>query len=61
VHIVEVVVGEAAGFDRASTTLPNRAMKPGYTPAVYRFAVDVRVERVVGQCPQSPPSRRVCQ
>ena len=61
VHIVEVVVGETAGFDRASTTLPNRAMKPGYTPAVYRFAVDVHVEQVIGQCPQSPPSRRVCQ
>jgi hypothetical protein len=60
VHIVEVVVGETAGFDTTSTTLPNRAMKPGYTPAVYRFAVDVRVEQVVGQCPRTPPSHAVC-
>ena len=59
VHIVEVVVGETAGFDNTSTTLPNRAMKPGYTPAVYRFAVDVRLEQAVGQCPRSPPSQAV--
>jgi hypothetical protein len=58
VHVVEVVVGETDGFDRASTTQPNRAMKPGYTPAVYRFVVDVRLDPVAGQCPQSPPSRR---
>jgi hypothetical protein len=60
-HVVEVVVGEIEGFDPTSTTQPNRAMKPGYTPAVYRFFVDVRVEQVPGQCPQTPPSRRVCQ
>lgn len=61
VHVVEVVVGENEGFDPSSTTQPNRAMKAGYTPAVYRFFVDVRVEQVPGQCPQTPPSRRVCQ
>jgi len=60
-HVVEVVVGENEGFDPASTTQPNRAMKPGYTPAIYRFFVDVHVEQVTGQCPQTPPSRRVCQ
>ncbi len=60
VHIVEVVVGEKDGFDPTSTTLPNRAMRPGYTPALYRFAVDVRVEQVVGQCPRTPPSHAVC-
>jgi hypothetical protein len=60
-HVVEVVVGENEGFDPSSTTQPNRAMKAGYTPAVYRFFVDVRVEQVPGQCPQTPPSRRVCQ
>ena len=61
VHVVEVVVGESDGFDPSSTTQPNRAMKPGYTPAVYRFFVDVRVEQVPGQCPQTLPSRRICQ
>jgi hypothetical protein len=62
VHIVEVVVGETAGFDRSTTAAqPNRSMKPGYTPAVYRFAVDVRLEQVPGQCPESPPSKRVCE
>jgi len=60
VHIVEVLVGESVGFDPTSTTLPNRAMKPGYTAALYRFAVDVRVEQVVGQCPRTPPSHPVC-
>lgn len=61
VHIVEVVVGEPSGFDMTSTTLPNRAMKKGYTPAVYRFAVDVRVEQAPGQCPRTPPSHGICQ
>ncbi len=60
-HVVEVVVGETEGFDPSSTTQPNRAMKPGYTAAVYRFFVEVRVEQVPGQCPQTPPSHRVCQ
>lgn len=60
-HVVEVVVGESEGFDPSSTALPNRAMKAGYTPAVYRFFVDVRVELVQGECPQTLPSRRVCQ
>jgi hypothetical protein len=61
VHVVEVVVGESEGFDPSSTTQPNRAMKPGYTPALYRFVVDARLEPIVGQCPQTPPSDRVCQ
>jgi hypothetical protein len=60
VHIVEVVVGETAGFDRTSVTQPNRAMKEGYTPAVYRFAVDVHLEQVPGQCPTTPPSKLTC-
>jgi hypothetical protein len=60
-HVVEVVVGEVDGFDPSSTTQPNRAMKPGYTAALYRFFVDVHVEQIPGQCPQTPPSRRVCQ
>ena len=63
VHLVEVVIGEIDGFDPSSTTQPNRAMKTGYTPAVWRFPVNVRVEQVSGQCnqppAQSPPSVRV--
>jgi len=63
VHLVEVVIGETDGFDPSSTTQPNRAMKAGYTPAVWRFPVNVRVEQVSGQCnqqpAQSPPSVRV--
>jgi hypothetical protein len=66
VHIVEVVVGEQGGFDPASATLPNRGMLTGFTPAVYRFAIDVHLEQATGQCSQippsqSPPSTRVCQ
>jgi len=63
VHLVEVVIGETDGFDPGSTTQPNRAMKAGYTPAVWRFPVNVRVEQVPGQCnqppAQTPPSVRV--
>src|SRR5712664_825751 len=63
VHLVEVVIGETDGFDPNSTTQPNRAMKAGYTPAVWRFPVNVRVEQVPGLCTQppeqSPPSVRV--
>ena len=63
VHLVEVVIGETDGFDPSSTTQPNRAMKAGYTPAVWRFPVNVRVEQVPGLCnqppAQSPPSVRV--
>jgi hypothetical protein len=55
-----VVVGEKVGFDDASTTLPNRAMQEGFTPAVYRFAVDVNLQQVTGQCPRTPPSHVVC-
>jgi len=63
VHLVEVVIGETDGFDPSSTTQPNRAMKTGYTPAVWRFPVNVRVEQGPGLCnqppAQSPPSVRV--
>jgi len=63
VHLLEVVIGETDGFDPSSTTQPNRAMKTGYTPAVWRFPVNVRVEQLSGQCnqppAQSPPSVRV--
>ena len=65
-HVVEVVIGETTGFDPASTTLPNRAMKQGYTASTYKFVVDVHLEQFSGQCDgptfsPSPPARRVCQ
>lgn len=60
-HVVEVVVGENGGFDPASTTLPHRAMKQGYSSANYKFLVDVHLEQFSGSCPATPPSIRVCQ
>ena len=56
---------ESTGFDDSSTTLPFRAVHEGYTPAVYRFVVDVHLEQSSGQCSQiapsqSPPVVRVC-
>jgi hypothetical protein len=65
-HIVEVVVGETTGFDPASTTLPNRAMKQGYTSSTYKFVVDLHLEQKAGKCDDpglspSPPAVRVCQ
>ena len=66
VHVVEVVIGETTGFDPASTTLPNRAMKQGFTASTYKFVVDVHLEQFSGQCDgptfsPSPPAHRVCQ
>ncbi len=62
VHIFEVVVGETVGFDDSSSALrPNRSMKTGYVSAEYRFALQVTLEPVPGQCPRTPPSRAVCQ
>jgi len=65
-HVVEVVIGETTGFDPASTTLPNRAMKQGFTASTYKFVVDVHLEQFSGQCDgptfsPSPPAHRVCQ
>jgi hypothetical protein len=60
-HVVEVVVGEDGGFDPASTTLPHRAMKQGYTSANFKFLVDLHLEQISGTCPSTLPSRRVCQ
>ena len=61
IHIVEVVVAEVGGFNDTSPTLPFRGMNEGFTSAVYRFAVNVTVEQVLGQCPRTLPSHVVCQ
>lgn len=61
VHILEVVVGETAGFDDSPTApLPFRSMKPGYTQALYRFAIDVNVQQITGSCAKIP-AVPVCQ
>jgi len=59
-HVVEVVVGERDGFDSSSTTLPQRAMKQGYTSANYKFVVDLHLEQIPGSCPSTLPSKREC-
>jgi hypothetical protein len=58
-HVVEVVVGETAGFDDSATTLPFRTMKPGYEAAVYKFVVQVNAPKAT--CPNELPLRRTCQ
>jgi hypothetical protein len=59
-HVVEVVVAESTGFDDTNTTQPNRAVKPGWVSAVYKWVVDVHLEQVAGQCAAGPPSKQVC-
>lgn len=63
-HVLEVVVGEASGFDLSpKAAFPNRSMLPGYVPAVYKFVIDVHIEQtgVPPTCPSNLPSVRVCR
>jgi hypothetical protein len=59
VHVVDLVVAEVGAFNDTSPTQPHRAMNPGFTPATYRFVVDVQLQQVPGQCPRTPPSHPV--
>lgn len=64
-HVLEVVVGETAGFnDSPAAGEPNRTPKPGFTFAVYRFFINVKLEQDPARpsCLSDPrPSLRVCQ
>jgi hypothetical protein len=59
-HIVELVVGQKDGFNDSSTSLPNRAMKPDFQSATWKFVIDLHLEQIPGTCPSTPPSDRVC-
>lgn len=63
VHVVDVLVAETAAYDPNSTTLPNRAVRPGYTAAEHRFVVNVKVEQDPQRprCDQGTSATRVCQ
>jgi hypothetical protein len=63
IHVVELVIGETTGFDPNSTTLPNRAMLPGFQSTGYKFVVQVNVQQNpnIPRCPDQAPSVRVCQ
>jgi hypothetical protein len=62
VHVLSVVVGESAGFDDSATSLlPNRSMKTGYTSAQEQFTINVDVALDRPHCPQQLPSLQVCQ
>jgi hypothetical protein len=63
VHTVDVVMAETAAWNNASTSLPKRAVLPGYASAVYRFFVNVKVgfDSTRPHCPQAGASVRVCQ
>jgi hypothetical protein len=61
-HTLEVVVGETDGFETGGNVpFPNRTMKPGYSPAVYKFVINVIIEQTIATCPTDPPSEQVCQ
>jgi len=61
VHVLEVMVGETAGFDdTVSAALPNRTMKAGFTAALYRFVINVNLQQITGSCVKVP-SVPVCQ
>jgi hypothetical protein len=57
-HVVEVVLAETAAFDNSSTTLPYRALNPGYSAAVYRFFINAKVDQDASRplCPSQFPS-----
>lgn len=63
IHVVDVVLAETVAFDSASTSRPNRAIKPGYPSDEHRFVIDVKVDPDPTRqtCPEGLPSRRVCQ
>ncbi len=57
-HVVEVVLAETAAFNNSSTTLPYRALNPGYSAAVYRFFINAKVDQDASRplCPSQFPS-----
>jgi len=62
-HVVELVMGEAAGF--ASTTVfpPQRAMLPTYESSTFKFVVNVAHDtnrQSCGDPPQLPPQVKSC-
>jgi hypothetical protein len=62
-HVLELVVGEDTHFDDTNTTQPFRSMQAGYTPAVYRFVINLQREQDPARptCPNEGLSFRVCQ
>jgi len=64
IHVVDVVVGEKAGFDdSANLARPNQTMLPNYSADTYRFVVNVNVQQDASRptCPIEFPSVRVCR
>jgi len=59
VHLIDLVVGDAVGFDDNATALPFRTMKAGYEAAVYRFAVQL-FSPPGALCRGQLPAQRVC-
>jgi hypothetical protein len=64
IHVVDVVVGEKAGFDDSSNaTRPNQTMLTNYSADTFRFVVNVNVQQDPSRptCPAEFPSVRVCR
>jgi hypothetical protein len=59
VHVIDMVTAEQGGFDDTSTTLPHRAMLPGYESALQRFVLLVATDNDTA-CRADAPWKRVC-
>jgi hypothetical protein len=55
VHVVELVIGEAAGFAPETVFPPQRAMLPSFESSTFKFVVQVLHDPARQSCGDSPP------
>ena len=55
VHVVELVIGEAAGFASDTVFPPHRAMLPDFESSTFKFVVQVAHDQKRQSCGDSPP------
>jgi len=54
-HVVELVLGETAGFASDTVFPPHRAMLPGFESSTFKFVVEVANVTTRQSCSDSPP------
>jgi hypothetical protein len=54
-HVVELVLGETAGFAADNVIPPHRAMMGGFESSTFKFVVDVANVTTRQSCSDSPP------
>jgi hypothetical protein len=63
-HVVELVLGEAAGFASDTVFPPHRAMLPTFESSTFKFVVQVLppnpARQSCGDPPQPPPQTKKC-